>query len=303
MNKASALIYTRIKHIGFTEKFKIQPEDFSDATAKTVMKYVNDAKNALTPRLCIAHEQVRVILSIDGYVVLGIWAYMQDLCEDGWKALGENEERLGFGFFGYVWKQNEFDKCTKFPPLKAFAELVETYLRPYWNLKKEDPWKYRQDFISYCYEPCEIGEAMRSDFVPAPIEPIAKEEQLIQWAIQKAGSGEEVSVCTNVTIYNVKTYKTLYQYVTTKDSVTKDLHGSNSEDSDTEKTLPVVSTTKSDTKSGMTKQDAFLVTVIGLLVLAVATIPLVWFTGIVWKLVLVVVVIGLSIGIVKRMQR
>ena len=72
IGKASALIYTREKHIGFPGGwFKVQPEDFSAKTAKLVLEYAMSAMEEVKP-LRSEHKQVEVVIAEAGYVVLGV---------------------------------------------------------------------------------------------------------------------------------------------------------------------------------------------------------------------------------------
>lgn len=212
MSKASALIYTREKYIGFPgEWFKVQPEDFPEKVAKNVLNYAMSAMEDVKP-LRSAHEQVRVVVAKDGYVVLGVAAFLRDMFSDGWEGKDE-ANRLGYGFFGYVWKQEEFTQNVQFPALESYAALVTEYIRPNWEILPNSRWAAHQELVPYQYTPCNINNVPANYFVPSCIESVENEERLLQWAIQKASNGESVSVCTNVTIYNAKDYKTPFQYV------------------------------------------------------------------------------------------
>lgn len=212
MNKASALIYTREKHIGFPGGwFKVQPEDFSEKTAELVMEYAMSAMEDVKP-LRSAHKQVHVVIAENGYVVLGIAAYLRDLFSDGWEGIDEKNRPL-YGFFGFVWKQSEFTHAFTFPKLSEFANLVAEHIRPNWELSKNAPWATHQELVPYWYTPCSVCNEPDDDFTPAHIESVENGEHLIQWAIRKSANSENVSVCTNVTIYDVKDYQTPFQYV------------------------------------------------------------------------------------------
>lgn len=213
LNKASALIYTREKHIGFPGGwFKVQPEDFPKATAKRLLDDYAMAAMEDVKQLRSAHKQVSVVIVEDGYVILGIAAYLRDLFSDGWEGVDERNRPV-YGFFGYVWKQKDFNQCCYFPTLDQFANLVSDYIRPNWDLSKNSHWATHQELVPYQYSPCTIPNEAILDFTPHEIEAVENADKLVQWAINKAVSGESVSVSTNVTIYDIKTYTTPYQYV------------------------------------------------------------------------------------------
>ena len=210
--KASALIYTREKYIGFPGGwFKVQPEDFSDSTAKLVLEYAMSAMEDVKP-LRGNHEQVKVVIAEAGYVVLGIACYLRDLFSDGWEG-ADQMNRPVYGFFGYVWKQNDFTRDCGFPDLSEFANLAAEHIRPNWELSKNAGWATHQEAVPYHYLPGNTRNTSTDDFVPARFEDPENADRLIGYAIQRAAVGENISVCTNVTIYDRKTYQAVFQYV------------------------------------------------------------------------------------------
>lgn len=212
ISKASALIYTREKYIGFPGGwFKVQPEDFSDSTAKLVLEYAMSAMEEVKP-LRSDHEQVKVVIAEGGYVVLGIACYLRDLFSDGWGGADQMNRPI-YGFFGYVWKQNDFTRDCSFPDLSAFADLAAEYIRPNWELSKNAGWATHQEPVPYRYLLGDAHNTSTDDFVPARFEGPENADRLVGYAIRRAAAGGNISVCTNVTIYDRKTYQTAFQYV------------------------------------------------------------------------------------------
>lgn len=317
MNKASALIYTREKHIGFPGGwFKVQPEDFSDKSAKLVMEYAMSAMEDVKP-LRGAHKQVQVVIAEDGYVVLGIATYLRDLFSDGWEGIDEKNRPI-YGFVGFVWKQNDFTQACAFPELNEFANLVAEHIRPNWELSKNAPWATHQELVPYHYSLCSTLNTPVEGFVPARIESIESAERLVQWAIQKAADGEAVSVCTNVTIYDVKDYKTPFQYVsqavsTKKYSSTGNTGGNggasgngstggnggaggNGDTGGNGRThTPAINT-------GIIIPVVLIALGVVLLILALISLPVAWMAGLLWKALLVVSIVCLAVGIMRLMK-
>lgn len=332
MNNASALIYTREKHIGFPGGwFKVQPEDFSDETVKLVMQYAMSAMEDVKP-LRSNHKQVHVVIAENGYVVLGIASYLRDLFSDGWEGTDEKNRPI-YGFFGYVWKQNDFNTVCKFPNLSEFSNLVAEYIRPNWELSKNAHWATHQELVPYRYMPCEEYNVSAVAYAPAKIESVENVDRLIEWAIQKAASGQTVSVCTNVTIYDVKDYKTPFQHVSQAASSKKNFStgsdgsnggstgsGTSSRTSNTvgkQSSDGVGSTSNTndlygnggagipDGTSTQTKKVSKLVPValialgVVLLILSIALIPTAWMTGMLWKAMLIASVACIAAGIIR----
>ena len=188
-NKASAIIYTREKYIGFPGWFKVQPEDLPEKTAKKLMEKALAAVNELDS-IKIAHKIMRVVIAEDGFVVLGVSAYMRDLFADGWEALDWTGNRLGFAFVGYVWKQSEFTQPLSFPDKSAYEALLAEHIRPYFEYAETDPWASHQEQVPYRYDPAVAAEDALMDFTPARICGAEEEEKLVSWAIRKAARGE-----------------------------------------------------------------------------------------------------------------
>lgn len=212
VGKASVLIYTKERHIGFPGGwFKVQPEDFSAKTVKPILEYAMNAMEEVKP-LRSEHKQVEVVVAESGYVVLGIACYLRDLFSDGWEGVDE-VNRPVYGFIGYVWKQKDFTQVCTFPSLTEFAELVAEYIRPNWELSKNAAWAEHQELVPYRYLPGNARKAWNDDFKPAHIEVTENADRLVRYAIQRAAAGEAISVCTNVTIYDLKDEKTAFQYV------------------------------------------------------------------------------------------
>ena len=212
ISKASALIYTREKYIGFPGGwFKVQPEDFSESTAKLLLEYAMSAMEDVKP-LRSDHKQVKVVIADAGYVVLGIACYLRDLFSDGWEGV-DRTNRPVYGFFGYVWKQKDFRQVCKFPDLTEFADLVAEHIRPNWELSKNADWATHQELVPYRYLPSHTHNTTIDDFTPVRFEGAENADRLLEYAIQRAAAGEKISVCTNVTIYDLKDYKTAFRYV------------------------------------------------------------------------------------------
>lgn len=335
MSKASALIYTREKHIGFPGGwFKVQPEDFSEKTAKLVMKYAMSAMEDVKP-LRSTHKQVRVVIAEDGYVVLGIATYLRDLFSDGWEGIDEKSRPI-YGFFGFVWKQNDFTQACTFPKLSEFADLVVEHIRPNWELSKNAHWATHQERLPYRYTPCSVCNEQDDDFTPVRIESVVNGEHLVQWAIRKAANGENVSVCTNVTIYDVKDYQTPFQYVSQavagKKYCSTGSTGGNGGSVGSGGSNRTGSTGGQGTTSGsgsnggtsglngnggsglfggtstQSKNARKIVSValialgVVFLILALISLPVAWMAGFLWKALLVVSIVCLAVGIMRLMK-
>lgn len=335
MNKASALIYTREKHIGFPGGwFKVQPEDFSEKTAKLVMEYAMRAMEDVKP-LRSAHKQVHVVIAENGYVVLGIAAYLRDLFSDGWEGMDEKNRPI-YGFFGFVWKQNDFTQACTFPKLNEYANLVAEYIRPNWELSKNAHWATQQELVPYRYSPCGALIAPVEGFVPARVESIESADRLVQWAIQRAAGSETVSVCTNVTIYDLKDYKTPFQYVSQAVSSKKNRptgstggnggsvvsggsggtdspggqggtsgfgHNSGTSGLNGNDGLAFSGGTSTQAKNTRIIVPVALVALgIVLLILALIALPVAWMAGLLWKALLVVGIVCLAVGIMRLMK-
>lgn len=335
ISKASALIYTREKHIGFPGGwFKVQPEDFSKRTADLVMEYAMSAMEDVKP-LRSAHKQVRVVIAEGGYVVLGIAAYLRDLFSDGWEGIDEKNRPI-YGFIGFVWKQNDFTQACAFPELNEFANLVAEHIRPNWELSKNAPWATHQELAPYHYSLCGTMNVPVECFVPERIESIESADNLVQWAIQKAANGETVSVCTNVTIYDVKDYKTLFRYVS--QAVSGKKYGSTGSTGEnggsvgsggsnrTGSTGGQGATSGSGSNGGTSglngngdsglsgetstqiKNARKIVSValialgVVFLILALITLPMAWMAGFLWKALLVVSIVCLAVGIMRLIK-
>lgn len=330
MSKASALIYTREKYIGFPgEWFKVQPEGLSEKDAKIILDYAMSAMEDVKP-LRSAHQQVRVVIAKGGYVILGIAAFLRDLFSDGWEGKDE-ANRLGYGFFGYVWKQESFAQNVHFPELEAFAALVTEHIRPNWEMSPNSRWATHQELVPYRYTPCSVHNGSTDNFTPARIESAGNGEQLVQWAIRRAVNGETVSVCTNVTIYDVKDYKTPFQYVS--QAVSGKKYGSTGSTGEnggsvgsggshrTGSTGGQGATSGSGSNGGTSglngngdsglsgetstqiKNARKIVSValialgVVFLILALITLPMAWMAGFLWKALLVVSIVCLAVGI------
>lgn len=335
MNKASALIYTREKHIGFPGGwFKVQPEDFSDKSAKLVMEYAMSAMEDVKP-LRSAHKQVYVVISENGYVVLGIAAYLRDLFADGWEGVDE-KNRLIYGFVGFVWKQNDFTQAFTFPKLSEFTNLVAEHIRPNWELSKNAPWATHQELLPYRYTPCSVCNEPADDFIPARIESVENGEHLVQWAIRRAANGENVSVCTNVTIYDVKDYQTPFQYVS--QAVSGKKYGSTGSTGGNSGSVSSGGSGRTGSIGGQgatsgsasncgtsglngngglglsggtsaqIKNASKIVPValialgVVFLILALISLPVAWMAGLLWKALLVVGIACLAVGIMRLMK-
>lgn len=335
ISKASALIYTREKYIGFPGGwFKVQPEDFSQGTADLVMKYAMSAMEDVKP-LRSAHKQVCVVIAEHGYVVLGIAAYLRDLFSDGWEGIDEKNRPI-YGFIGFVWKQNDFTQAFTFPTLNEFTNLVSEHVRPNWELSKNASWATQQELVSYHYSFYSTHNASVEDFAPARIESIESAERLVQWAIQRAANGETVSVCTNVTIYDAKDYKTPFQYVsqaasgkqygstgstgrnsspasvggrsgTSSTGAQEATHGASGNGS----TSSLNSNGGSGPSGGTSTQIknaskivpvAMIAFGIVFLILALISLPVAWAAGLLWKVLLVVSAVCLAVGVMRLMK-
>ena len=335
ISKASALIYTREKHIGFPGGwFKVQPEDFSKRTADLVMEYAMSAMEDVKP-LRSAHKQVRVVIAEGGYVVLGIATYLRDLFSDGWEGIDEKNRPI-YGFIGFVWKQYDFTQSCTFPKLSEFADLVVEHIRPNWELSKNAPWATQQELLPYRYTPCSVFNEPADDFTPVRIESVVNGEHLVQWAIRKAANGENVSVCTNVTIYDVKDYKTPFQYVS--QAVAGKKYGSTGRTSGnggsvgsgnsgrTGSTGGQGATSDSGSNDGISGLNgnggsglsggtstqikyaskivpvALIALGVVFLIFALISLPLAWMAGLLWKALLVVGIACLAVGIMRFMK-
>lgn len=314
MNNASALIYTREKHIGFPGGwFKVQPEDFSKRTADLVMEYAMSAMEDVKP-LRSAHKQVRVVIAEGGYVVLGIAAYLRDLFSDGWEGIDEKNRPI-YGFIGFVWKQNDFTQACAFPELNEFANLVAEHIRPNWELSKNAPWATHQELAPYHYSLCGTMNVPVECFVPERIESIERADNLVQWAIQKAANGETVSVCTNVTIYDVKDYKTSFRYVSQAAASKKNFstgsngrqggndgqgsQGNNGDHGDQGGQGGNGGTTAQTKKTSKTVPVILITAGVVLLILSIVLIPTAWMTGLIWKAALIASIACIAAGIVR----
>lgn len=329
ISNASALIYTREKHIGFPGGwFKVQPEDFSEKMAKLVMEYAMSAMEDVKP-LRSTHRQVRVVIAEGGYVVLGIAAYLRDLFSDGWEGIDEKNRPI-YGFFGFVWKQYDFPQACAFPKLSEFANLITEHIRPNWELSKNAHWATHQELLSYRYTPCSVCSEPADDFTPVRIESVVNGEHLVQWAIRKAANGENVSVCTNVTIYDVKDYQTPFQYVSqavsdkkygsigstggSSGSVGSGGKGSTGGQGATSGSGSNGGTGGNDGAGGNGRtQDparntgiivpvALIVLGVVLLILALISLPVAWMAGLLWKALLVVGIACLAVGIIRLLK-
>lgn len=326
ISKASALIYTREKHIGFPGGwFKVQPEDFSKRTADLVMEYAMSAMEDVKP-LRSAHKQVRVVIAEGGYVVLGIAAYLRDLFSDGWEGIDEKNRPI-YGFIGFVWKQNDFTQACAFPELNEFANLVAEHIRPNWELSKNAPWATHQELAPYQYSPCIIPNEAILDFAPHNIEAVENADKLVQWAINKAVSGGSVSVSTNVTIYDIKSYTTPYQYVSCDTSNQKNIVNRSTVENrkqDKEEVNEDVDRLEKNKEVGMLPRNdvskisdlvdipqkkskkaiprALIGIGILLLILVLVSTPVAWMAGILWKMLLVGAVACISVGIIRLLQ-
>lgn len=320
MSKASALIYTREKYIGFPgERFKVQPEDFPTEVARDILTYAMSAMEDVK-HLRSAHKQVQVVIAKNGYVTLGIAAYLRDMFSDGWEGKDE-ANRLGYGFFGYVWKQETFSQNVQFPTLEAYATLVAEYIRPNWEMSPNSRWAAHQELVPYRYVPCNMCTISNNNFTPSRIEPVENRDRLLHWAIQRAANGETVSVCTNVTIYDMKDYKTPFQYLSLsasdqtpcsvsipKQKINTGTTSTNSNTSEKISTDPTVGSSaianrtndycKHDSqkrKTGKTKLIALLTGGVGLLAFAALPLPTTMLRGV----LLVIAIICVAIGIVN----
>jgi len=327
ISKASALIYTREKHIGFPGGwFKVQPEDFPKATAKRLLDDYAMAAMEDVKQLRSAHKQVRVVIVEDGYVILGIAAYLRDLFSDGWEGVDERNRPV-YGFLGFVWKQNDFNQCCHFPTLDHFANLVSDYIRPKWDLSKSSHWATHQELVPFQYSPCTIPNEAILDFTPHKIEAVENADKLVQWAINKAASGEIVSVSTNVTIYDIKSYTTPYQYVSCNTSNQKNIVNRSTVENrkqDKEEVNEDVDHLENNKEVGMLPQNdvskisdlvdipqkksknaiprALIGIGILLMILVLVSTPVAWMAGILWKMLLVGAVACISVGVIRLLQ-
>lgn len=207
MRNAAPLAYTRRKYIGFPESLLIEPEDFSEKTAKKFLGYAKDAMDS-SAALRSGRQYVRAVIAEDGFVVLGIMTYLRNMAEDGWEGK-DRENRPIYGFFGYVWHKEDFTAKAGFPALEEFAPILDQWIRPNWEAahRSEAP-RGEYGFAVTLPEARPLqGYAPGKRFVEPD-----EADRLIQWAMEKACAGETVSVCTCADIYAEADYRTQYQY-------------------------------------------------------------------------------------------
>lgn len=208
MRKAAPIAYTRRKYIGFPETLLVQPEDFSEKTAKKFLKYAIDAMDS-SEALRSGRQYARAVIVEDGFVVLGIMTYLRNMVDDGWEGK-DMENRPIYGFFGYVWHKEDFTARAGFPALEEFTPILNQWIRPHWEDKygSEVPQGEYSFAVTLPDSPRPLqGYAPGRKFVEPD-----EADRLIQWAMEKACAGEAVSVCTCADIYYESDFKTQYQY-------------------------------------------------------------------------------------------
>ena len=218
IQNAAPLVYTRTKNAGFRKGFIIQPTDITDSVAEKFVEYVHDAMDSIA-EMRSSHRHTRIVIAEDGFVILGVSAYLRDMVKDGWEGTDKGG-RLVYGFFGYVWHKRDFTLRIGFPSMEEFSAILDSWIRPHWEDSPNSKWADTLQISSYTssvtiQKPVDLKgycpETFRGRTV---IDDSSKEDYLIQWALNRASVGEDIRVCTNACVYSFNDFKMRYQYVT-----------------------------------------------------------------------------------------
>jgi len=219
VKNAAMVAYTRLKYIGFPKDLLVSPADISEEFSKKLISYVHDSMESIAELRSI-HKYSKVVIAEQGYLVIGITAYLRDIADSDWEG-ADKGGRLVYGFFGYIWKKEDFVCKGGFPAIEEFRKILDEWIRPHWEDSEFSRWAEMKKVSSYTSEvqmktPFEFADYQPPVYVgKVNICKGADESRLTQWALNQAVNGKDLSVCTNLCLYSAKDYVTSYQYIST----------------------------------------------------------------------------------------
>lgn len=171
---AAPLIYSRTPKIGFNPSFLVYPEGISNLIVPP--EKISDLTNfrrwafsfvesALVSQDYIREDYRLCSFQNDEYIVIGICAVAEFLCDDPNYLFVDKEKRMNHGFFGYVFKKESFQPffIPKFGNEEVphvFKELYQ-YVIKYWQEDDSDPEKnsHPEPYKEVTFEFEEISES------------------------------------------------------------------------------------------------------------------------------------------------
>lgn len=217
--KASAIIYSRMKHVGFPQGLMIQPEDFTPEEAERMMRYIHDAmRNDIELRS--AHLCSRMIIADDRHVIMGVVCFLRDLVNGAWSTTDSGHREI-HGFLGYAWHREDFPSGAGFPLNASLLAALEKWVHPHWEDSDHALWAEFPHLSAY-EDAVEAGvlsdEPATMPSIDTPEEKTAwifspeTEADAVIWAIEQIGQGKNLSLCTNLYLYSNRDRETLFQY-------------------------------------------------------------------------------------------
>jgi len=94
VKNAAMVAYTRLKYIGFPKDLLVSPADISEEFSKMLISYVHDSMESIAELRSI-HKYSKVVIAEQGYLVIGITAYLRDIADSDWE--GADKGGLGSG--------------------------------------------------------------------------------------------------------------------------------------------------------------------------------------------------------------
>lgn len=197
LQHAAPLIDTRTRYAGFRTGFVVQPMGMPASISRKLHALTRESEKNIE-QIQINNEFRKIIVAEGDYVVLGITCYLSNLSDGEWKDIGNREI---FGFFGFVWKREDFRGVYGFPSKEEFRDLLDTEIRQHWDDSPNSKWANEVQEKEYTYsvvmklanEGGVCGEGGMGNTVGVPIK---EEERLIAHAMTIAGSDGSISVCT-----------------------------------------------------------------------------------------------------------
>lgn len=221
INRAAAIIYTRMKHIGFPQGLMIQPEDFTTEEAASAMGYIHDAmRNDIELRA--RHLLSSVVIADDRHVVLGAVGFLRDIVAGAWDTRDAGDREI-HGFVGYAWKRADFSADAGFPTREGLLDLLSKWLKPHWEEPDYAKWAHFPHMSAYDEE-AKRAVAMRAadagnekiappsagktEWIFAP----GTEGDAVAWALEQIKAGRNITLCTNLFAYSEMERNNRFQY-------------------------------------------------------------------------------------------
>ena len=211
---AAPLIHSRTKFIDFRNQFFARPEDFNTTDVKEIKKYILSSTTSIEE--LDKSDCRKLILTNGDNVIFGITAYMtyfnnisNNALED---ILVDKSGRRGiYLFVGLVVKKCDLNSAIVFPDDRYFVEAIKRYLIPRWEEMSHDEGSLNATLTQY--DVCIKSDGLMNsnimkintvDINRTMVFPNNLRETSLNMAIREIVDGKDVSVCTNIPVYEIK---------------------------------------------------------------------------------------------------